>query len=121
MNVVEVIATAWEDIATVTEPSTNSIIEYNSQEDGWVASEGDSYEARGVVDGCFNGVHTGPRECSRILALVMKRVEVNIHELTDIWNELCSPWMHKAMHYPKMRLSYVRQEKCPESTFDGSI
>ena len=57
MDVMEVITGAWKDVATMTKPCANSVVDEDSKENCGMASERNGDEARRVVDRCLNGVH----------------------------------------------------------------
>ena len=114
MDVVIVVTCAREDVSPMTEPCSNSTVDDDAEEDCGVTSKRQSYDASRVIDRCFNRVHVGARECSSIVALVVSRMELHIHEATNVREVLSSPRMHHAMDEIEVRFTDMSDEKEPE-------
>merc|ERR1719507_1942589 len=50
----------------------------------------------------FPWVHVRPRECCRVVRLVVQGVDLSVEELAKVRNRSGFPWVHGAMHGMKM-------------------
>jgi len=84
VNVVVIVASAWEDKATMSKPSSKATVDHEGDKDDRVDPEGHGEEAGREEDGVLDGVETGAGEGSGVVALVVELVDVLVKESTRI-------------------------------------
>jgi len=84
VNVVVIVAGAWEDKAAMSEPCSKAAIDHEGNEDDRVNPEGHCEEAGGEEDGVLDGVEARAGEGGCVVALVVELVDVLVEESTRI-------------------------------------
>jgi len=123
MNVVVIVACAWEDKAAMSKPSSKAAVDHEGNKNDRVDPEGHGEEAGGEEDGVLDGVEARAREGSRVVALVVELVDVLVKESARIrsWQPADPPWVKKAMSKVVMGFPQVGHEQYPNQMGERSF
>jgi len=123
VNVVVIVAGAWEDKATMSKPSSKATVNHEGDEDDGVDPKWHGEEASREEDGVLNGVEAGAGEGRCVVALVVQLVDVLVQESTRIRSRqpVDPPWVEKPMSKVVMGFPQVRHEQYPNQMGEGSF